>query len=254
MIHRLLFILLTFWSFGCSNSLESPIDPAIYGYEYFPLEVGKYRIYQVDSIQFDIGAGNLPIRDSSTFYLREEVKELVQDFEEADVFRIERSRSDQPTGPWQIWDVVTASRSVNQAFYTENNIRLINLVFPLSKGIRWNGTSFINDQIIVFIRGESVEMYKGWEFEVLEEGMSEQIGSVVYPEVATVQQSNSENIIERRYSVEKYAKGVGLIFQERQIVDSYCKYLGITEPCIGKEWIEKSGRGFFSRQSLLEYN
>jgi len=252
--HSLFLWILIASALGCNSSLEDPVDAASYGYDYYPLIVGQYRIYQVDSMQFDIGTGDLPVRDSATFYLREEVKEVWQDPTGGDLYRIERYRSDHPDGPWEIWDVVTRSRTTNQGYYTENNIRLINLIFPLTPGIRWNGTSFIDDRILVLVRGESIEMYKDWDFEVLEVGSKESIGDLSFPEVATIRQVDSENIIEKRYSLEKYAKGVGLVFREREIVDSYCKYQGINDSCIGKNWIEKAGRGFFSRETLIAHN
>ena len=246
------FILLVVCS--CTDEVHDPIDAGIYGYEYYPLEVGTSRTYKIDSIQFDVGAGNLPTQDSSTFYLREDVVELIEDLEGKDVYRVERYRAESPQGPWSIFDVITQSRTINQAFYTENNVRLINLVFPIRKGVRWKGDAFVKDRLIVFIQGESLEMYKGWDFRVLSADSSEILVGQEYQEVATIQQADSDNPIERRYSLEKYAKGIGLVFRERQIVDSYCKQLGVLDQCLGKEWIEKAGRGFFTREVLIDHN
>jgi len=247
-------ILLVFMVVGaCKNEFEPPLNESIYGHEYYPLEVGKFRIYRVDSIQFDLGANDLPIQDSSTYYVRDDYVETFKDQTGLDVFRIERYRSPDPGGPWAIQDVVTQSRTVNQAYYSENNLRLINLVFPVEKGIRWDGNAFIKDDIIVFIRGESLEMFKGWEYEVLSVDSSEVVGDITFDQVATIQQANNNNAIEFRYSMEKYAKGVGLIFRHREIMDSYCKYIGNNEPCIGKAWREKAGRGFIMRETLIAH-
>ncbi|NND35228.1 MAG: hypothetical protein HKN76_21755, partial [Saprospiraceae bacterium] len=247
-MHRILPVLLAFM--GCTAENLDPFDLAGYGYEYYPLEIGKYRIYRIDSIQFDLGEGNLPTRDSSTFYLREdfveEVSNLGRDGE--NLVRIERYRSESLDGPWSIFDVITRSRTTNQAYSSENNVQLINLVFPVKTGIRWDGDAFVKDRLVVFVQGESLEMYKEWEFEILSSGVSEKVGENTYPDVVTVQQADSDNPIEKRYSIEKYAKDVGLIFREREIVDSYCKQLGVLDQCIGKEWIEKAGRGFFTRE------
>ena len=43
------------------------------GYEYFPLEVGKYRDYIVDSTTYDIGPNEVVIILNSTTYVREAV-------------------------------------------------------------------------------------------------------------------------------------------------------------------------------------
>lgn len=239
---------------GCKDELLQPLDESIYGYEYYPLEVGKFRIYRVDSIQFDVGANDLPIQDSSTFYVRDDVVEIFQDATGADVYRIERYRSADPGGPWSIQDVVTQSRTTNQAYYTENNIRQINLVFPMRQGERWDGNAFIKDDINVFIRGEAIEMYKGWDYEVLSVDNSESLGDIAFENVATVQQADNDNEIEFRFSREKYAKNIGLIFRHREIMDSYCKYIGTNESCVGKAWREKAGRGFIMREILIAHN
>ncbi len=250
----LVFFFFSFFLFQCNSTVEDPIDESVYGYDYYPLEVGKYRTYKVDSIQFDVGARDLPVVDSSSFYLRVEIVEVYKDHEGIDIYRAERHRGTSVDGPWDIVDVLTYSRSVNQGFYTENNVRLINLVFPVEEGVIWDGNSYVKDDLIVFINGESIEMFKGWNFEITSEGVAEEIGGNNYPETATIVQADTDNIIEKRYSTEKYAKGVGLVFRERQIVDSYCKYIGVNDQCVNKEWIEKAGRGFFMREVLVEHN
>ncbi len=239
---------------ACRDELSSPVEESIYGYGYFPLEVGLERIYRLDSIQYDLGRNDLPVDDSSTFYLREVVVEQLLDHTGMSVYRIERFRSDDPDGPWEIFDVATQSRSTNQAFYTENNLRLINLVFPVEAGKKWDGNAFIKDDITVIIRGESIEMFKGWDYQMVAVDSTEQVGEIMFDEVLTVQQAASENAIERRYSFEKYAKGVGLVFRHREILDSYCKYIGTNEPCINKDWRAKAGRGFILRQTLVSHN
>jgi hypothetical protein len=75
-----------------------------------------------------------------------------------------------------------------------------------------------------------------------------------FDSVATVEQANSENLIEQRWSMERYAKGVGLIYREQQLVDSYCKYLGDNAPCVNKSWPEKAGRGYKLTQRIISWN
>ncbi|MDH3651675.1 MAG: hypothetical protein OEQ53_18470 [Saprospiraceae bacterium] len=239
---------------GCLNELEQPFDLNLYGYAYFPLEVGKFRVYEVDSLQFDIGVNDLPTVDSARFYVREEVVEILQAQTGEEVYRIERYRADDLDEPWKIMDVTTESLTTNQAHRTENNLRFINLVFPIEEGVVWDGNQFIPDDIVVFVAGESVEMFKNWRYEILSEGLSESIGQHTFESVATVQQANDENEIEFRFSQEKYAENVGLVYRERWILDSYCKYTGETGPCIGLDWRSKSGRGFIMREAIIDFN
>jgi hypothetical protein len=241
------------WLLSCKSELLETVDPSIYGYEYYPLEVGKQWIYEVDSIQFDIGNNNLPVSDSVRFYIKEEIKELLKDQLGQDLYRIERYRSQNPDGPWANLDVVTASKSTNQAFRTENNLRIINLVFPLEDRIRWDGLAYVAEDVIIFVKGEKLELFKGWEFQVSDFAASENIGSVAYQDIVTVQQADEDSVIELRYSIEKYAKGIGLVYRERRILDSYCKYIGETTPCQDKTWREKAGRGYITKEILIDY-
>ncbi len=239
---------------SCDTEVEAPIDPQVYGYEFFPLEVGKYRVYQVDSIQFDVGGDNLPTQDSSTFFLREETVEQYEDETGAMIYRIERYRADTLGAPWRIVDVVTQSRSINQAYHTEDNVKYIPMVFPIKEGQEWDGNAFVPEDMVVLVLGESIEMFKGWQYKVLATDQAETIGPHTYDAVVTIQQSDDENLIEYRHSIEKYAKDVGRIYRFRQILDSYCKYISFNDPCIDKTWREKAGRGFIVREVLIEAN
>src|SRR5690606_4036576 len=68
---------------GCTDSAEP--DPSKMGYQYYPIEVGDYRIYYVTNIrtQFDKG-------DTTRFFLREVVKSTFVDQTNTLNYRIER--------------------------------------------------------------------------------------------------------------------------------------------------------------------
>jgi hypothetical protein len=78
---------------------------------------------------------------------------------------------------------------------------------------------------------------------------TESIGDLQFDKVAIVllTDDGEENTIERRYALEKYARGVGLIYKEYEILDSQCSTC--TEP-----WSEKAEKGFILKQTLIEYN
>ncbi len=238
---------------ACSQKMEDPIDQSTYGYDYNPLSLGSYRIYQVDSLQYDLGSNNLPVVDSVRYYVKEEVVESYNNAAGETVYRSERYRAQQLGDAWVSLDVVTQSRSATQSYYAAGNLRYINLVFPIKEGITWDGNAFIPEDMKIFIRGESMQMFSNWEYRVLSSGVSEVVGDLSYDEVATIQQADSDNVIERRYSIEKYARGVGLIWRQREILDSYCKYTGDQGPCVGKSWHQKAGRGFRTIEVLVDY-
>src|SRR5690606_24012329 len=103
--------------------------------------------------------------------------------------------------------------------WIEENLRFIKMVFPLREGVEWNGNKHIDVTTIIPIAGESVEVFKSWSYEALSVGETEIIGDFVFDEVATLSQADSENLIELRYSQEKYAKNIGLVYREMKILE-----------------------------------
>jgi len=247
-------ILITGTLFCCSADYEDPLDESTYGYDYFPLSNGDTRIYQVDSIQFDLDDRGIPTFDSSRYFIREVVVERFENDLGETVYRVEKYRTESLQEPWLIDGVLTMSRNARQAFYREDNLRFINLVFPIEEGVTWDGNAHIRSDMNVFVRGESIQMFANWVYRIASVGLAETIGVNTYQEVVTIQQADVENAIERRFSQEKYAKDIGLIYREREILDSYCKYTGDLGPCIGKTWFEKAGRGFRTVEMLIEHN
>jgi len=239
---------------GCDKRFDDPVPQESYGYDYYPLQTGKYFVFSVDSIQFDLLDRGIPISDTGSFFIKEEITDSYSDAEENTIFRVERYRSENQNGPWTPLEVISLWRNNRQMYRIENNLKIIPIVFPIQVGSQWDGLAFIPDGIQVSIKGESVEFYKDWSFEILSLDQNESIGGAIYPETVTVQHADSENLIELRFALEKYAKGIGLVYREYRILDTYCKYEGDNAPCQGVAWSEKAGRGFILIQMLVEHN
>ena len=90
-------------------------------------------------------------------------------------------------------------------------------------------------------------MFKDWDYRYLSVDRSEDISGMNYDRVLTVQQVDSENAIERRFGIEKYVFGSGLVFKERIILDTQ----NVTNDL---SWEEKAERGFILRQTLIRFN
>lgn len=219
------------------------------GYDYFPLQIGKYRTYVVDSILYDIGDNNMIDTTHSRTFVKHVVADTIIDNLGRSGFKIERYERLNDTLSWEIKDIWTAIQTEEKAEWIEENLRFIKMVFPLKEGTEWDGNKFIDISTIVPIAGESVEVFKSWDYEILSVDETEQIGNFTFENISTISQANSENLIEIRYSQEKYAKEIGLVYREMQILDTQC----ITE-CIGLSWEDKAEKGYILRQQILDYN
>ncbi len=218
-----------------------------FGYEYYPLEIGKYWVYSVDSTIYD------PTGDSLVTQSHSLVKEIITDTISDNIgnalYKIEHFERQADTLPWQVTKVLTQSIIDNKGLRTEDNLRFIKLPFPVKENDQWDGNAFFDPLLIVTVAGESIQMFKSWFYKIEQINEQEVIGNYTFPSVATVRQADDENLIELRISREKYAKGVGLVYREMWILDTQC-----IEPCIGKTWEEKAEKGFILKQTIIDYN
>lgn len=234
--------------FGCSKTVidDYQVD---FGYDYFPLEIGKYRTYVVDSVLYDIGDNEEIIVTTSRSYEMHLVSDTITDNLGRIGYKIERYVRANDTLDWEIKDIWTTIRTNEGAEWIEENLRFLKMVFPLKQGVEWDGNQYIDITTIIPIAGESVEIFKSWSYEAITTDESEEVGDFVFENVATISQANSENLIELRLSEEKYAKDIGLVHREMKILDTQC----IIE-CENMTWEQKAEKGFILIQQIIDYN
>ncbi|MFM9007314.1 MAG: hypothetical protein ACKORE_01900 [Bacteroidota bacterium] len=200
MIKRLYVLLLVLSAFGissCSDSDEPSGEIAIAGLDYFPTDSGLTRIYQVDSAYWDDFTGSSGI---ISYQIREVQAGTFTDLQGRPAIRIERFRSDS-LGNWIIDRVWSAVRTNQRAEVTEENNRIIKLVFPPELESSWNGNAY---------NTLAEETYRYIRF-----GADTAAGQT-FPETATVLQGDEQgNLIELRYGSEKYARNTGRIYKKR---------------------------------------
>lgn len=241
---------------GCSDSTIEEIDTDSFGYDYYPLEIGRSYIYEVDSIVFRQGTGNEVLSDSSRTLVRELIADTLHDNTGALLYRIERYERPDEQSSWQIRKVFTAARNNTQALRTEDNLRFIKLVFPLRVGREWDGNIFLPGQVNFEGSSTTVDIFKGWEkYEVLAVGEPDTVAGQHYQEVAAIRQAAFDSGLELRSAVEKYAGNIGLIYREWRILDTQCNLCcgGFGPECLALSWEEKAEDGFILRQRLLRF-
>lgn len=230
---------------SCNSDPQPEID---LGTNYYPLEVGKYRIYKVDSIILDNVNNNI-VKDTNSFYLKEELTDTLRDNQGNLVYTLERFEKENLADEWRVKDVYAVGIIDYQLHTVEENLRFIKLTFPVGVNVTpWNGNTFIDEFTTIDVAGESIEIFKGWLYEYSEVDQFMQIGTESFDSTLTVIQANEDNLIEYRYSVESYARGVGLIKKEMAILNTQCL------TCGGDLWVEKAEEGFTLNQEIIEYN
>lgn len=230
----------------CFSSCKEESIPAMsveIDTEFYPLEVGRTWIYLTDSVVFN---KQLNTVDTLIGFMKEEITAEFVTTGDIVLYVIERSFRRTLVDQWNVTDIYSASFIDNKATRTEENLRFVKLVFPTSLGQKWDGNQFFDETVIVNVGGESIEVYKNWNSEVIAIGSTVVLGGVQFENCTEIILADSENSIEKRYVKEIYAKGVGLISKEMVVL---CTQNGDANI----EILDRAEEGFVLSQSLVEY-
>ena len=94
-----------------------------FGYDYFPLEIGKYRTYVVDSVLYDIGENEITLIDTTRTFVKHVVADTMSDNLGRSGFKIERYERLSDTLEWELKDIWTTIRTDQGAEWIEENLR-----------------------------------------------------------------------------------------------------------------------------------
>lgn len=220
------------------------------GREYFPLQVGRAWEYEVDSIIFSTTG-----TDSSHTLQRDVITDRFTDAAGDTIFRVERFERLSSAEDWQIRKVLSLSANERQAVRTEDNLRFIKLVFPIREGATWDGNFHIDQNLRIIIAGEVLDVFKDWSYKIISKGQAYSNGVRTFDDAVVASHADSENLIEYRFVQEAYARNVGLVFQEHQILDTQCQRCCNANfaQCLDLPWTEKAEKGFISRRRLTAW-
>lgn len=191
-----LFLLLFISLASCKKDPSANADTEL-GYDYFPVEVGNYSVYDVDSIVYNDFTGEI---DTFNYQLKEVIESDFVDNGGRVSQRIERYNRDNDSAEWHIQDVWQATRTTNRAERVEENVKYIRLMFPVREGLKWDGNAYNTDE--------------EWKYVYQNAHKADLINGISFDSTVTVLQRDEFNLIEVQYYEERYAKDVGLIYKK----------------------------------------
>ncbi len=130
---RLIILSLGVLSFSCNESKE--VGAETLGYNYYPLNLGEYRVYEVEEINYLITGF-----DTAVYQLRETIFDTIQS-DNRITYLLRRDIRADDLSNWESDSVWTVARTESFLAITENNIPFIKLTFPVLSGRQWNGNS-----------------------------------------------------------------------------------------------------------------
>jgi len=184
---------------ACKNESVAP-QPG--SYEYFPLDFGRYVIYDVDSVFHSDNDNN---NDDSVYSWHFQVKERIDstfiDGQGRPAQRVLRYRRLNVSDPWTFMNVWTQTRTTTAAYRNEDNVVYHRLSFPPHPDITWNGndSNTMEDEFYVY---DGIDRPKA-------------VGTSSFDSTLSVSQRDDDNFVEKIYGYEVYANRIGLVFLQR---------------------------------------
>ncbi|MFM2137839.1 MAG: hypothetical protein RJA57_146 [Bacteroidota bacterium] len=221
-IRSLVPILLLSTLFACNEKEDLVTEPLT---DYLPLAAGKYITYRLDSLVFpDFGRKT----EVHKYQVRHQVDTLVTDNLGRPSWRIYRFiRDSAGLQPWRSHGTYWVTMAADQAENIDDNLRVIKLHQPVRSGFQWKGNRYLSDNpygsLFNFSNDDNMA---DWDFRYSGTGGSFSYQGRTYTNVITVEQADeSFNVpitstnayAARSRSVERYSKGIGLVYREYEL-------------------------------------
>jgi hypothetical protein len=227
--------------FGCNKS-EDPFES---GRDYYPMEIGSYRDYEVEYIYVDCEIG---LRDTQKYQLREVYESNFIDASGNQAVRIERFRRPDQTSNWTLLNVWFTNKTDQDAQKVEENVRFVKLIFPVLAGRQWDGNAmnFISDW--------------GAQYTYQQPDTFFSAGSLTFDSTVYVLQKNAENLLEKQFYAERYARRVGLVEKIQMNFTGISSNTGTCSELLppGASWnqipiMDRMRKGFIYKQVIIDY-
>jgi len=211
------FLVLVLLFVSCKKETETVTFD--FGYNYFPDDSGTYVIYKVDSVLYN-NFDPLNLKRTSSHYLKEIITEQFIDNLGRRAKKVERFVTDSLNHSWvphNVWYIV---KNTTNAERVEDNIRYIKVTFPVSVGNIWRGNKYNELNHFPYTDLKFTATNFDWNYEVKQVNQNYTFGSIITDSTMTVLQVNDSSNVQKVYSVEKYAKNIGMVYKELWRLDA----------------------------------
>ncbi|MEP1095773.1 MAG: hypothetical protein ABJG78_11730 [Cyclobacteriaceae bacterium] len=184
---------------SCNQQLE--VTNETLGYDYYPIVLGQYRIYDVEEIDYKLSGF-----DTMHYQLRETIFDSLVSPDQTS-YLIRRDKRGDVTEKWKSDSVWTATLTSNYLAISENSVPFMKLTFPVELGREWNGNSLNTKPEITYYYQPATEAI---------------IDSVVLDDhIRLIIEDIEPNIVSQDERSEVYARGIGLV-QKHYLTLQFC--------------------------------
>ncbi len=213
-MRKLFFLLLITSSviFNACKKTTDVIDTATVK-EYYPLLVGKYISYDLDSTIFiNFGTKDTVIK----YQVKHQIDALITDNIGRPAYRITRYIRKTAANSWVPDNTFMAVPTDFAIEFIENNMRFLKLKGPIRNSINWKGNSYID----TYSLNSVVKYLDNWDYTYDSVNVKQTWGGFTLDSTLKVSQrdeiignpADPNSYSEINFGAEKYAKGLGLIY------------------------------------------
>ena len=205
---------------GCKKETEQFETEALTAY--LPTQTGKFIIYRTDSTVFTNFGTATVVR---SYQEKHQVDAMTTDNEGRPTYRVFRSlRNADGSGAWRpagTFAIVPGDKTVE---VVENNLRFLKLAGPIRQDYSWKGNRYLPfDPYGASYAFSNDDNMAEWDYTYTATGETITLNGKTINDVLTVEQINeSANAPVTQpgaygyinYSVNRFAKGIGLVYEE----------------------------------------
>jgi hypothetical protein len=197
---------------ACNKDAELLDLPAIN--DYYPLQVGKYVTYNLDSTVFI----NFGTKDTIIKYqVKHQIDGQLTDNLGRPAYRVTRYIRKTAANAWVPDNTFMAVPTDFAMEFIENNMRFLKLKGPIRDAFTWKGNSFID----TYSLNSNVKYLADWDYTYENVNMSETVGTFNLDSTLSVNQrdevignpNDANSYSEINFGAEKYARGIGLVYR-----------------------------------------
>jgi hypothetical protein len=190
---------------ACKKSTEEFVTAPVS--DYYPLTLGKYITYSLDSVVYYTNFGVSAVIKS--YQVKHLVEAQTTDNLGRPAYRIIRYIRSFSNAPWVADNVFMAIPSQNSIEFVENNLRFLKLKGPVRQDYTWKGNTYINTTSL----SSTLKYLDDWDYAYDSLNVPAQIGAVTIDSTIKVAEIDNQTAIDRTFSEAKYAKGIGLVYR-----------------------------------------
>ena len=201
---------------SCNNNSTEPLNV----YDYFPLELGRYQIYDVKEEVYSAGSKNPVIR---SYQEKDQIERMSTDGQGISTYIFSRSTRNVSTDYWLKVKEFSVTEYPDKILTNIDNQTFFSFVFPINGSVTWNGNSYNN--------------LDAEDYQYQNINKPETVGTLTFDKTITVLERKDSSVVDNYVGIKKYGLGIGLISDE-QIAYQYCQ----AEECITLGIIESGTR------------